>query len=84
MDIGVELATKGSGMIDKNARERQAIKDARRNFAETLIELGLIEHFATRPAEHIDQLIESCVDGFQRSMINQPTAKPEFDDAVPF
>jgi len=35
-DIGADLATRNYGMIDKSAREAQAITDARKDFAEAL------------------------------------------------
>jgi len=55
-------------VIDKTEMEQQAIKDARRRFAEALTELGLMEHFFDLGAEQIDQLIEAAVDGFQQSI----------------
>jgi hypothetical protein len=55
-------------VIDKTAMEQQAIKDARRPFAEALTELGLMDHFLDLSAEEIDQLIEAAVDGFQKSI----------------
>jgi Family of unknown function (DUF6511) len=55
-------------VIDKTETEQQAIKDARRLFAEVLTELGLMQHFLDLSAEQIDQLIEAAVDGFQQSM----------------
>ena len=58
-------------MIDKTDMEKQAIKDARRYFAEALTDLGLMEAFLDRKPEEIDQLIEACVDGFQDSMQSQ-------------
>ena len=66
-------------MIDKTDLERQAIKEARRPFAEALTELGLMEHFFDLSAEQIDQLIEAAVDGFQQSMQCQALT-----DDVPF
>ena len=48
-------------MIDKTAREAQAIRDARKSFAEALNTLGLMAPFVDRPAAEIDQLIEAAV-----------------------
>jgi hypothetical protein len=58
-------------VVDKTDIEQQAIQDARRPFAEALIELGLMDHFLHLSAEQIDQLIEAAVDGFQESMQRQ-------------
>jgi Family of unknown function (DUF6511) len=66
-------------LIDKTEMEQQAIKEARRPFAEILTELGLMEHFLNLSAEQIDQLIEAAVDGFQQSMQCQA-----LNDDVPF
>ena len=41
-DIGAILAQRSYGMIDKTAREAQAIRDARKSFAEALTTLGLM------------------------------------------
>jgi Family of unknown function (DUF6511) len=68
---GAAIAGRQGGVIDKTEIERQAIKDARRPFAEALTELRLIEHFFHLTAEQIDQLIEAAVDGFQQSMQRQ-------------
>ena len=66
-------------MIDKTDMEKQAIKDARRFFAEALTELGLMEHFHDRTPAEIDQIIEACIDGFQDSMRRQ-----SLNDGIPF
>lgn len=75
-------------MIDKTARETQAIRDARKCFAEALTELGLMEPFFHRTPEEIDRLIDAAVTGYIASMQDQ-TARPErtvadFDDPIPF
>jgi hypothetical protein len=75
-------------VIDKTARETQAIKDARRPFAEALTEMGLMEPFFRRTPAEIDRLIEAAVTGYVDSMLRQATA-PErtgtpFDDPLPF
>lgn len=66
-------------MIDKTDMEKQAVKDARRFLAEVLTELGLMAPFHDLSPEHIDRIIESCIDGFQDSMQRQSDA-----GAVPF
>jgi Family of unknown function (DUF6511) len=71
LNAGAAIAGRRNGMIDKTEMEQQAIKDARRQFAEALTELGLMEHFFALTAEQIDQLIEAVVDGFQTSMQRQ-------------
>lgn len=75
-------------MIDKTAREAQAIRDARRLFAETLNDLGLMAPFFDRTATEIDRLIEAAVTGYIDSMQGQ-AARVErtgtvLDDEIPF
>ena len=76
---GAAIAKRNLGMIDKTELEAQAIKEARRNFAEVLTELGLMPSFHERSAEEIDRIIEACVDGFQQAMQRQA-----LNDDVPF
>lgn len=71
-------------MIDKTDMEIQALKDARRLFAETLTELGLMAAFRDRSAAEIDRVIESFVDGFRDSMQRQVKAKDGLNDEIPF
>jgi hypothetical protein len=75
-------------MIDKTARERQAIRDARVLFAEALTDLGLMEPFFHRTAADIDRLIEAAVTGYIDSMRDQAARRERtgtvHDDAVPF
>jgi len=75
-------------MIDKTAREVQAIVDARKDFAEALGELDLMAPFFDRTATEIDQLIEAAVTGYIDSMQTQG-AQSERDgqlpeDSIPF
>jgi hypothetical protein len=72
---------RNDGMVDMTKMEKQAIKDARRPFAEALTELGLMEPFFNRSAEDIDRLITAAVTGFKKSMDRQ---SPLTDDEVPF
>ena len=88
LKAGAAIAKRNQGMIDKTARETQALRDARRPFAETLSELGLMEPFYHRTAVEIDQLIEAVVTGYIESMQRQ-AATPErtgtaLDDPIPF
>jgi hypothetical protein len=55
-------------MIDKTELEANAIKAARRPFAEAIEELGLMPAFEGRSAAEIDRIIEACVDGFRDAM----------------
>lgn len=75
-------------MIDKTSFEKQAIKDARRNFAEALTDLGLMAPFFDRGATDIDRLIKACVDGFQESKQRQGAEQrardDDLNDKIPF
>lgn len=75
-------------MIDKTAREAQAIRDARMLFAEALTDLGLMAHFFDRTAADIDRLIEAAVTGYIDSMQDQAARKERtgtvLDDPIPF
>jgi hypothetical protein len=87
LSLGADLAIRNDGMIDKTDMETLAIKDARRLFAETLTELGLMPAFFDRKAEDIDRLIEACIDGFEESMQRQAAEKNKaapFNDDPPF
>jgi hypothetical protein len=88
LEVGAEIAKRTNGMIDKTARETQAIKDARPLFAEALTALGLMEPFFHRTAEDIDRLIEAAVTGYVESMQRQAGVKERtgtaFDDPIPF
>ena len=76
---GAAIAKRNLGMIDKTKLETQAIKAARRDFADVLTELGLMPSFHERSADEIDRIIEACVDGFQQAMQRQALS-----DDVPF
>lgn len=75
-------------MIDKTARETQALKDARRPFAEALTDLGLMEPFYHCSAAEIDRLIEAAVTGYVESMQRQGVGSERTgtapDDPIPF
>jgi hypothetical protein len=72
--VGSAIARRTFGMIDKTDMEIRAIREARRDLAEALTEMGLMEAFFDRSASDIDRLIEACVDGFQASMQRQSDA----------
>lgn len=71
-------------MINKTPLETRAVKDARRSFAEALVELNLMAPFHDRTAAEIDRLIEACVDGFQASMRRQAAERDPMNDPCPF
>ncbi|MFN4016722.1 MAG: DUF6511 domain-containing protein [Reyranella sp.] len=75
-------------MIDKTAREIQALKEARKPFAEALTEIGLMDAFYHRTAAEIDQLLEAAITGFVESMQRQGAVKERtgttLDDPMPF
>jgi hypothetical protein len=74
LTAGSAIARRNHGMIDKTDMEARAIFEARRNLAEALSDMDLMEPFFDRPAEDIDCLIEACVEGFQASMRRQSDA----------
>ena len=86
LDAGTALVGKNTGMIDKTARETQALKDARHPFAEALAELGLMDPFFHRTAAEIDRLIEAAVTGYVESMQRQAGLgdRADMDDPIPF
>jgi hypothetical protein len=74
-------------MIDKTAIETEAIRSARRNLAEVLVELALMAPFHDRSPAEIDRIIEACVDGFQEAMVRLAGEHREREGArhtVPF
>lgn len=79
LNAGAAIAKRNRGMIDKSELEIQAIKAARRNLAEVLIELGLMAPFHDRKPEEIDRIVEACIDGFQDAM-----RREALNDDVPF
>lgn len=83
-NAGSALARRNGGMINQTPMETQALKDARRPFAEVLVELGLIAPFHDRSAAEIDRIIEACVNGFQASMRRQAAQRHLLDDEIPF
>lgn len=87
-DVGSAIAQRNNGMIDKTAREAQAIRDARVLFAEALTDLGLMAPFFNRTAADIDRLIEAAVTGYVDSMLAQGARKERtgtaHDDPIPF
>lgn len=78
---GGALARRTGGMINKTSMEKQAIKEARRSFAEALVDLGLLASFYDRTSADIDRIIEACVDGFQASIRRQAYS---LDNSLPF
>ena len=87
LDRGAAWARENNGMIDKTARELQALKDARKPFAEALTNLGLMDAFYNRTAAEIDQLLEAAITGFVESLQRQGVAKERtgsLDDPLPF
>ena len=84
LDAGAAYVKARGPVIDKTRMETQAIKDARRFFAEVLTELGLLAPFHDRTAADIDRIIEACVDGFQDSIQRQAAARSPIEDPIPF
>ena len=75
-------------MTDKTETERAAIKAARKPFAESLTELGLMAPFYDRSAADIDRLIEAAVDGYRSHLIRVSgearKATDDLNDPIPF
>jgi membrane-bound lytic murein transglycosylase MltF len=86
--VGSAIAQRNNGMIDKTAREAQAIRDARAHFAQALNDIGLMEPFFHRSATEIDGLIEAAVTGYIESMLAQGARQERtgtgLDDPLPF
>lgn len=75
-------------MIDMSEVERLAVRHARRNLAEVLVELGLMPHFHDRSADEIDQIIVAAVEGYRAFMRTAETtvrrAADDLNDPIPF
>ena len=84
LDAGAALAKRNHGMIDKTDMEIRAIKDARSYLAEVLTDLKLMAPFFDRTPAEIDRIIESCVDGFQESMLRQAEERGPLNSDIPF
>lgn len=83
-EAGSTLARRSGGMIKPTSMEAQAIKDARRTFAEALVLLNLMGPFHDRSAADIDHIIAACVVGFQASMRRQAAERDPMNDPCPF
>jgi len=83
-EAGSALARRSGGMIRPTSMEAQAIKDARRTFAEALVLLNLMGPFHDRSAADIDHIIAACVVGFQASMRRQAAERDPMNDEIPF
>lgn len=75
-------------MIDASEIEQAAVRHARKPFAETLSELGLMEPFWNRSAAEIDRLIVAAVYGYRRYMqdvaAHASNAEASLKDDIPF
>jgi uncharacterized protein DUF6511 len=71
LKVGANNARKSFAVINKTDMEIRAIRDARKQFASALSELGLMSAFQKRPASDIDRIISACIEGFQTSMQRQ-------------
>ena len=75
-------------MIDMSDVERLAVRHARSNLAEVLVELGLMPHFHDRSAAEIDRIIVAAVEGYRAFMRTVETtarrAADDLNDPIPF